>query len=195
MPGVDLCVITDQKGWKVISGRGNALIRRQTRQGETFWSYLPVTGDPLTYTPIVKKLRHRADDSREKWFPVQWWSQATKDAFYPDALYRLARSFDLVLNPASMVCSISPGYMFGALKTEYIAIPTIGRLRWTHGALHRDTSPGFLMTDIPGWNAPDKVRFNQALAPLAELIKSLLTSRQRAADKFFSVPEMMEPNR
>ena len=195
VPGVDLCVITDHEGWKVISSRGSALIRRQTRQGKTFWAYLPVTGDPLNYAPIVKKLRHRAGAGRENWFPDQWWFQAGKNAFYPDALYRLAHSFDLVLNPASMVCSISPGYMFGALKTEYIAIPTIGRLRWTHGALHRDASLGFLMTDIPGWNAPDKVRFNQALAPLAELIKSLPASRRQMADRPFSAPEAVEPNR
>ena len=46
--------------------------------------------------------------------------------------------FDLVENPASILCSTAPGWMFGARKTDRASRLTGGRLRWTHGALGRD---------------------------------------------------------
>ncbi len=61
--------------------------------------------------------------------------------------------------------------MFGSLLTERVAIPTIGRLKWTHGALHDGASLGFLMTDIPDWPIADAVRFDRALDPLVTLTR------------------------
>lgn len=174
-PGVDFCVAPDEAGWKIFSARGNALIRRRPAEGGDLWSYRPLTGDPLGYEPVVAELRARARTTGESWFPDSWWFDATKAGFYPDALYRLARNFELVQNPASVACSVSPGYMFGALKTEYVAIPTVGRIKWTHGALHRDATLGVLMTDLPGWTLPEFVRFDRALVPLANRVKQNAT--------------------
>ncbi len=176
VPGVDLCVTRGHNGWKVTSARGDAGIKHRSIDGRREWSYRPLSGDPLAYRPVVERLRKRTGDPHANWFPDEWWFEATKDHFYPDALYRLAHSFDVVKNPASVVCSISPGYMYGSLLTEYAAIPTIGRLRWTHGALHRDATLGFMMSDLPGWKPPSAVRFNQALAPLARLLKPEATT-------------------
>lgn len=164
--GVDLCVYPREQGWQVASARGDALVqRRQAPTGE-LWSYRKLGGDPLDYSSVVAELKERAKDDARTWFPDTWWFDASKGHFYPDALYRLAEGFALVENPASILCSNSPGYMFGSLLTERTAIPTIGRLKWTHGALYRDAAVGFLMTDIPGWPMVDAVRFDQALAPL-----------------------------
>ncbi|MDX1489634.1 MAG: hypothetical protein R3268_15610, partial [Acidiferrobacterales bacterium] len=105
----------------------------------------------------------------QQWFTDSLWFEASKNHFYPDALYRIAEAFELVENPASILCSNSPGYMFGSLVTEYASLPTVGPLQWTHGALYQDASLGFLMTDVPDWPLRDRVRFDQALAPLARL--------------------------
>ncbi|MFQ5938313.1 MAG: hypothetical protein ACE5LB_18070, partial [Acidiferrobacterales bacterium] len=169
VPGVDLCVVPHAPGWKIISARGDALVGRRHGPTEELWSYQMLTGDPLGYEPIVSRLRERVGNDTDNWFQDSWWFEATKHNFYPDALYRLAESFALVENPASIICSNSPGFMFGSLFTEYMAIPTIGPLRWTHGALDRDTSLGFLMTDIPQWPVTDAVRFDRALEPLVRL--------------------------
>ena len=43
----------------------------------------------------------------------------------------------------------------------------IERLRWTHGALERDATLGFLMSDDPLLPLDGPARFDEALAPLA----------------------------
>jgi hypothetical protein len=166
VPGVDLCVLPHDQGWRVASARGDALIQRKQGPAGELWSYQILSGDPLDYSSMVVGLKERAADETKTWFPDEWWFDASKDHFYPDALYRLAEGFALVENPASMLCSNSPGYMFGSLFTERVAIPTVGSLKWTHGALYRDATFGFLMSDIPDWPVVDVVRFDRALAPL-----------------------------
>ncbi len=166
VPGVDLCVLPHDQGWQVASARGDALIQRKQGPAGELWSYQILSGDPLDYSSMVVGLKERAADETKTWFPDEWWFDASKDHFYPDALYRLAEGFALVENPASMLCSNSPGYMFGSLLTERVAIPTVGSLKWTHGALYRDATFGFLMSDIPDWPVVDVVRFDRALAPL-----------------------------
>lgn len=166
VPGVDLCVLPHDHGWQVASARGDALIQRKQGPAGELWSYQILSGDPLDYSSMVVVFKERAADETKTWFPDEWWFDASKDHFYPDALYRLAEGFALVENPASMLCSNSPGYMFGSLFTERVAIPTVGSLKWTHGALYRDATFGFLMSDIPDWPVVDVVRFDRALAPL-----------------------------
>ncbi len=169
VPGVDLCVLPHDQGWQVASARGDALIQRKQGPAGELWSYQISSGDPLDYSSIVVGLKERAADETKTWFPDEWWFDASKEHFYPDALYRLAEGFALVENPASILCSNSPGYMFGSLLTERAAIPTVGSLKWTHGALYRDATFGFLMSDILDWHIVDAVRFDRALAPLRSI--------------------------
>ncbi|HTS53180.1 MAG TPA: hypothetical protein VMH26_07900 [Burkholderiales bacterium] len=172
VPGVDLCVTPDPTGWRVQNSAGSALISKRQGSTEMLWSYRPQDGDPLRYAPVVARLRQRALGHVDgEWFSDASWFAATKDEFYPDGLYRLAGSLEAVENPASAVCSVAPGHMFGWLRTEYIARATVGRLKWTHGALFHDASLGFVLTDLPGWQAPDAARFNEALLPLADIVQ------------------------
>lgn len=170
VPGVDLCVAPERGGWRILSVRGEALVGKQQRGAESLWRYERLLGDPLGYAPVLERLRKRAGGARLEWFPDSWWFEASKQEFYPDALYRIADGFTLIRNPADVVCSTSPGYMFGALLTEYVAVPTIGPLRWTHGALYGGGNIGVLLTDMPDWPTADVVRYDQALAPLAPLM-------------------------
>jgi hypothetical protein len=181
VPGVDLCVVKQGSDWRVMSARGDALVSRRKVASETSWSYRPLGGDALGYQPIVATLQRQHGRAGQQWFADSLWFEASKSHFYPDALYRIAEAFELVENPASILCSNSPGYMFGSLITEYASLPTVGPLQWTHGAMYRDASLGFLMTDVPDWPLRDRVRFDQALAPLARLAgRSALATSDRA---------------
>jgi len=164
--GVDLCVLREGDVIRVVSSHGEARIAYRHHNKRTEFSYQPVRGDPLRYNSVHAQLRTATSQPNGSWFDDADWFAATKDHVYPDALYRISHAFDFVHNPSSLVCSVAAGYMFGGLLAEYVAIPTIGRLRWTHGALHREASLGFLLTDLPGWPAADAVRYNSALAPL-----------------------------
>ncbi len=73
----------------------------------------------------------------------------------------------MVTNPASVICSIAPGYMYGLKKTETAARISKGRLRWTHGALYWEASAGFLLTDSPEALPSAPIRIAEALVPLA----------------------------
>ena len=153
---VDLCVRRRSDGWAVVSADGEARFERREANGEE-WRYRPVDADPLGY--------HELADGA--WRSDRWWLDATAGRRYPDAFHRLARSFDLVDNPASVLCSTAPGWMFGARKTDRASRLTGGRLRWTHGALERDATLGFLMADDPRLPLEGPVRFDEALVPLA----------------------------
>lgn len=167
--GVDLCVTPTAEGWRVVSSRGDALVERRLQGGEEQWAYRPLDGDPLGYAPVVEELRRRAGAAAgRRWFGEEAWFEATREHHYPDALYRLARAFDLVANPASAVCSLAPGSIYGSSLTQRSADLSVGALRWTHGALYRETSLAFLLTDDPGWTPRRYLRFDVALAPFAE---------------------------
>jgi hypothetical protein len=103
--------------------------------------------------------------------------EATLTASYPDPLYRLAGAFEAVGNPASIVCSVAPGFMFGAHSTERSARWTKGALRWTHGALHREASLGFIMASDAVGLRPAAVRYDRGLDLLLNPPVTRLTAR------------------
>lgn len=169
--GIDLCVTNGEASWVVYNVRGRARIDRRYRNGHYEWRYLAQDADPLSYLSVIKRLQRLAPSAKANWFTDALWLQESRHHHHPDALYRISRAFSLVKNPASVVCSVAPGHMFGALTTEYVARMTIGRLRWTHGALDRQSSLGFVLHDLPNGPSGDVVRFNQALKPLLKYVK------------------------
>lgn len=163
--GVDLCVAAVEDDlWRVESERGRADIRRRSVDGEEQWSYEMQDGDPLRLGDVLDILGAESG----AWLSDQQWLNATLTAYYPDPLYRIAQGFDLVENPASVICSVAEGHMYGAAMTSIASRLSVGPLRWTHGALHRQASLGFLMSDVPGWEPPEAARFNRALLPFAD---------------------------
>jgi hypothetical protein len=58
--------------------------------------------------------------------------------------------------------------MYGPWRTDLGSKIADGPLHWTHGALHREATLGFLMSDRPDWNPPDVARFNTALLPFVD---------------------------
>jgi hypothetical protein len=159
--GVDLCARRQEDGrdggWVVVDGAGEAWFGRRDAAAGVEWAYRPSGSDPLRYAGLT-------DGS---WRADRWWLRATAEHRYPDALRRLALGFELVDNPASILCSTGSGHMFGARKTEHASRLTGGRLHWTHGSLEREATLGFLMSDDPRLPLDGPVRFDEALAPLA----------------------------
>ena len=158
--GVDLCVWRSGDGWTVTAETGEATAERRGGGTTGRWRYLPSRGDPLGLVPVTEGL---AD--RDGWVSDAALFTATVRGEYPDPLRRLAQAFELVENPASVVCSVAAGHMYGAKRTEMLARVAKGPLRWTHGALTSDASLGFLLSDAPGWSAPAAVRASEALVP------------------------------
>ncbi len=168
--GVELCAHPDGQGWVVVARGAEAAIRRCTRNGRVLWSYAPVSGDPLRYGPVLARLASQAAGTDEDgWYEDRAWFETTLDHDFPDALHRIARSFDLVANPASVVCSMAPGWLYGSRRLVLGTRLTRGRLQWTHGALRSEDSLGFIMSDFPGWKPGPGVRFDAALRFFAEL--------------------------
>lgn len=165
--GVDFCVASDgtPDEWRVQNRDGGALIERRRRDGDVEWRYRVDDADPLVLAELMgDAARWRADD---------WLRRRTEDHVYPDPLHRIAGGFDAVGNPASMLCSLETRAMFGALLTSVSSRLSVGRLKWTHGTLHRAASMGFLLTDLPGWNGGGQIRADAALIRIAEYARDV----------------------
>jgi hypothetical protein len=148
------------EAWAVFSGEGRGLVERRERNGVVEWRYRAEHGDPLGYGDLAGPWRNDEE-----------WYREVADRRLPDALHRIDRGFDLVRNDASLLCSVSPGHMYGAAVTDLTSRFTVGHLRWTHGGLEAEDSLGFFMTDHPSLRAagPSEsgaVRFDRALEGL-----------------------------
>ncbi len=124
------------------------------------------TADPLRLEGVTARLR--VDYPGTTWFPEGSWFEQSWDEPYPDPLFRLASGFERVRNPASILCSVSNGFLYGSKSAFLGSKMSVGAVRWTHGALLRSETTGFLMTDFPDWTAPTAVRFDGALDWLAD---------------------------
>ena len=140
---------------------GSGLIRRHPTK-EEFWSYESEGRDPLRLDEAL------GDRRGQPWLSDSEVFAATRTAEYPDPFHRISRCFDLVENPASVVCSLDRDSMYGSRMTAIASRLSVGRLRWTHGALHAEASLGFLMSDVEGWQPGSAVRFDEALEPFLD---------------------------
>ncbi|HEX2465374.1 MAG TPA: hypothetical protein VHR17_12195 [Thermoanaerobaculia bacterium] len=161
--GVDLCVTRTTDGFRVEAERGSAVIRRHPTDPPR-WGYQWSGEDPLWLSPRL----HAAFADGGSISDGELFA-ATVNDLYPDPFHRIASSFGEVENPASVVCSVARGHMYGAKITALGSRVSVGRLKWTHGALEYGASLGFLMSDVPSWRPLGPVRFDHALAPFTAL--------------------------
>lgn len=160
--GVDLCVRHEADRFVVESSLGRADLRRRELEGTLEWAYEVVSGDPIGYEPILERIPE-TERTDQVWVSDKAIFQATSASRYPDVPYRVARAFDLVDNPASVLCSLSEGYMYGPAQTDLLARFGKGRLEWTHGAMTGQETLGFFLTDAEDWQETQPVRFDRAL--------------------------------
>lgn len=163
-PGVDLCLSRSPGGARVESELGSARFERRPDSADAAWRYVVESADPLDYREIATTLAGPGAGS--DYIADSRWLEATAGHTYPDAFHRIVRAFDLVENPASVLCSLEPGYMYGRSSTEWLARVSGATVRWTHGALSRGATLGFLLTDDERFGSAGPVRFDRALAPL-----------------------------
>ena len=166
--GIDLCVYRQIEGIRVANNNGSALVQQKS-QGELMWHYDSSAGDPLGYRAEIESLAQVSAGSKN-WVRDRDLFEKTIATEYPDGLYRISQAFELVTNSASIICSVEPGYMFGSKTTARLAKFGKGKLRWTHGALTRQATMGFLMSDRADWTPPTAVRFDEALLPFADAL-------------------------
>lgn len=160
--GVDLCTYEKSEDqWGVVGPAGTGRVERRRSDKGLEWKYVVEGEDPLDYSAVVQDLSRGED----YWLGDDELFEATKGHAYPDAFYRVTGAFDLVTNPGSVVCSTGIEYMYGAGSTAAMASLGKGKLRWTHGALNRAATMGFLMSDAHSWHAPEVVRYDRALLP------------------------------
>ena len=140
--------------------------------------------DPLGYAEVIARLESEGG-GEEGFHPAWQWFDATVHHAYPDALYRLVRAFDLVESPASIICSVAPGYMYGSRRTELSGRLSVGALRYTHGALDSGDTLGFLVSDHPAWQGVKAVPFDRAFDRFVAMETKAVESREiaRAEDK------------
>ncbi len=173
--GTRFCVSREDETVHVYGRQGEGTIRRKARGGEEARFAYTWTGiDPLDLEPVLDELQSAAPDADPDFFSDSAWFDATWKTDTPDALYRLYRSFDAVENPASLLCSLESGYAFGATGLAWVSWLAHGDFRWTHGALTRTGSVGFISSNAPEWRPGPAVRFNEALR--------FLTGSDRARD-------------
>ncbi len=165
--GVDLCAYQADDHLWVENREGKASIALRGSKDNLQWSYQPVDADPLRFQSLLTPLLVRHSDGNG-WIDDRELFEVSLGSEYPDPFYRLQSAFELVTNPASIVCSLKPGFMFGSPRTAAMAKFGKGKLRWTHGALSRQASLGFLMSDSPDWKPPTAARFDEGLLPFVE---------------------------
>jgi len=163
--GVDLCTFKrGEDRWGVVGSKGEGVVDRRRSGSAVAWHYAVEGEDPLGYSAVIQQ-QAPAGMASDGWIDDDELFEATKHLQYPDALYRIADAFELVLNPGSVVCSTGIDHMYGAGTTAALATLGKGKLRWTHGALNSAATMGFLMSDAEYWVAPDMVRYDRALLP------------------------------
>ncbi len=157
-PGVELATWRDDAGVHVVRrprnlpidqpGRGDihneppeiehAVITR--RDGQL--RYQPLSGDPLDLAPVVEALRQRGQLDADGFASDEAWFERTRDRDWPDAVYRLWRAFDgLMQYPPDVICSLDDRWYHGNPK-----LASRIRVESTHGNLRTRSSCGFAMT-------------------------------------------------
>jgi hypothetical protein len=145
LEGVDFSVRRDEsEGGAVVAGaRGVALVRREERGGETFYSYEQRDGDPLNLSDVVRALGDEGLADARGFAPDAAWLARTWRHAYPDAPANLYESVysPRVRHTADVLVSLSDGYYYGA-----DAFSRMVRLLATHGNALRSSSTAFLMS-------------------------------------------------
>lgn len=179
LPGVDLAVAREPGS---SAAAGSAAIHRvlagSTARARIQWSaegyrYLPLSGDPLGYLPVLQGL----PSASSPWLDDTELFEATWHHSYPDALHRIRGGLtDLVEHPASVIFSMKPGWTTGARLTQATA-ELMGGQQGTHGALHRQQTLGFVacLGEGPAFDdlaTVPAIRAEHALAGWRELVRA-----------------------
>jgi hypothetical protein len=146
LEGVDFSVYReeDDGGAAFVAGAsGRARIERRARDGETFYRYEQLDGDPLDLAGAARALGAEGLLDADGFARDSDWLSRTWGHTYPDALANIHASVftPRVLHTADVLVSLRDGYYYGAT-----AFSRMVRLLATHGNALRSSSHAFLMS-------------------------------------------------
>ncbi len=123
--------------------------------------YLPISGDPLIYQPLLQQKKIKAG----RWLTAKQWFNLTYAHEYPDAFYRVYEGFfNLVDNSAGLIISMDKHYQFGSDMAKAGAMLHLGH-RGTHGGLFKEVTWAFTMSTENDFDSVKALRYDQ-LMPL-----------------------------
>jgi hypothetical protein len=159
LEGVDFSVYREEGGGAaVVSGAGgHARIVRAERDGETFFRYERLDGDPLGLSEEARALADAGLLDGSGFARDADWLARTWGHTYPDALANVYGSVyaPRVRHTADVLVSLRDGYYYGAN-----AFSRMVRLLATHGNALRPSSTAFLMSTHRAF--PTHVRSTEA---------------------------------
>ena len=140
-PGVDLATYPEGERVCVEKKGAKAYVERRAAQ----YRYVPAAGDPLELAPIIEKMKAEKAMDADGFADDRVWFERTLTHKYPDALDRLWRAFNgLVEHPPDVIASLKDGYCAGA-TSRLMWLPYVAS---THGDLERKSSTAFIMSTI-----------------------------------------------
>jgi len=161
--GVEFAIWDSAGAVMVESADGRARVEADAAAAR--YRYTPEVGDPLGLGPALERLRAAGELDATGFAPDTAWLRETLATPWEDSLRRLILcSRGAVLNPATVLVSLSPGHHFGDPIGDAFT-----RMEGTHGSLRSSGSTAFLMStagprpaivrsdDVLGW-LPDGVQ-------------------------------------
>ncbi|HEX9108718.1 MAG TPA: hypothetical protein VF832_15845 [Longimicrobiales bacterium] len=155
--GVEFAIWDSAGAVMVQSAGGRA--RVQADAAGARYRYTPEAGDPLRLAAALERLRAAGELDEAGFAPDTAWLRETLGTPWEDSLRRLILcSRGAVLNPATVLVSLSPGHHFGDPIGDAFT-----RMEGTHGSLRSSGSTAFLMStagprpaivrsdDVLGW--------------------------------------------
>ena len=143
LPGVDFMIYKDGESVTAGSTSGSARIDRKKVDGNYFYRYQPIQGDPLLLRLTVNELKNRRELDANEFASDANWFEATKSHRYPDALANIYKSLfgNRVTNTADVLVSLQDGFYYG-----WSAFARIVNLVATHGNALQASSHAFMMS-------------------------------------------------
>jgi hypothetical protein len=109
--------------------------------------YVPESGDPLGYQPVLDALARQHQLDSDGFAPAEAWMRETLTHRYPLAPERIVRGHtQLALNPASILISARNGYVHCSWILKQFS--SLVRLGGTHGSLDDRASTGVLLSNF-----------------------------------------------
>lgn len=146
MRGIDLVSwvpdgASDRVGVRDATGHQAWILRR----GNGDLAYVPASGDPLGYAPLVERLAAGGQLDDAGFAPAQTWLQVSATHQYPAALERIMRGHhDVTQNPAPILLSVQDGFQVANGMTSFFN--QLRPLGGTHGGLNAVNSLGIVMS-------------------------------------------------